>query len=396
MTEKETKKQTKATLGAHNGMPGNAKNRIRSVDEAIDDEAYIELRSDNRLVMRHAIALNLDAFKPATDEFAARPVKTYPTLQAELPPFLSVIVPNLNGKRHLPGLFAALASQTFTDYEVILADDGSTDGSVEFVEATYPDVRVLVNRRPLGFVANVNAAADAATGRILALLNNDTEPDPAWLEKLAVTICAHPDAAIVASKMRLFDQRDTLHTAGDMLGADGIPRNRGVWEADTGQFDALTTVFSGCGGGSAYRRDVWQSLGGFDPDFWMYVEDVDYAFRARLQGHEVVYAPDAVVYHKIGGSGGDTLASYYVGRNTIWNIVKNMPGGLLIKHLPAIIAAQVKIAADAIANIQGEAAQARLRGQLDGLLGIPKMLGKRRQIQNRRQVNDSAIERLLV
>ncbi len=115
MSENETKKQSKATLGAHNGMPGNAKNRIRSVDEAIDDEAYIELRSDNRLVMRHAIALNLDAFKAATDDFELRPEKNYPALQAVLPPFLSVIVPNLNGKQHLPDLFAALAKQTFTD-----------------------------------------------------------------------------------------------------------------------------------------------------------------------------------------------------------------------------------------------------------------------------------------
>lgn len=396
MSEDKTKSQAKSTLGAHTGLPGNAQNRVRSVDEAIDDEAYIELRSDNRLVMRHAIALNLDAFKPSTDEFAARPVKSYPALKAVLPPFLSVIVPNLNGKLHLPDLFAALARQTFTDFEVILADDGSTDGSVEFVEANYPEVRVLVNRRPLGFVGNVNAAADAATGRVLVLLNNDTEPDPAWLEHLALAVCTHPDAAIIASKIRLFDQRDTLHTAGDMLGADGVPRNRGVWETDRGQFDALTTVFSGCGGGSAYRRDVWQALGGFDPDFWMYLEDVDFAFRARLQGHDVVYAPDAVIYHKIGGSGGDTLASYYVGRNTIWNMVKNMPGGLLIKHLPAIAAAQIRIAADALANIQGEAAQARLRGQLAGLLGIPKMWAKRQQIQSRRQVSDSAIERLLV
>lgn len=396
MSENNTKKQPKSKLGAHNGMPGNAQNRVRSVDEAIDDEAYIELRSENRLVMRHAIALNLDAFKPATEDFELRPAKDYPALKPVLPPFLSVIVPNLNGKHHLVDLFAALGAQTFTDFEVILADDGSTDGSVEFVEAAYPDVRVLVNRRPLGFVANCNAAADAATGRVLVLLNNDTAPDPTWLEKLAVAICANPEAAIVTSKIRLFDRRDTLHTAGDMLGADGIARNRGVWEQDAGQYDRLTTVFSGCGAGSAYRRDVWQALGGFDPDFWMYLEDVDYAFRARLQGHEVVYASEAVVYHKIGGSGGDTLASYYVGRNTIWNIVKNMPGGLLIKHLPAIIAAQAKIAADAIANIRGEAAQARLRGQLDGLIGIPKMWAKRQQIQTRRQVGDSAIEKLLV
>ena len=179
---------------------------------------------------------------------------------------------------------------------------------------------------------NCNTAADAARGRYIVLLNNDTEPEPTWLAELVKVIVAHPEAAIIASKVLLYDRRETLHTTGDLLGQDGIPRNRGVWESDRGQYDAAGRIFSGCGAAAAYRKDVWQALGGFDDDFWMYLEDVDFGFRARLLGFAAVFAPQARVYHRLSASGGDTLASYYVGRNTIWLLAKNLPRRLLLRH----------------------------------------------------------------
>ncbi len=361
----------------------------------LQDETYETLRSQSRVVMRHNIALNLDRFKAAPEDFTPRPQREFPPLRPVRPPFFSVIVPNYNGRRFLPGLLQALERQRFQDFEVILADDASNDDSVDFVEANYPEVRVVMNRRNQGFVATANLGADLARGRVLALLNNDTEPEPDWLAELAQAICAHPDAAIVASKILLFDQRQRLHTAGDALGPDGIPRNRGVWEEDQGQYDQEVEVFSGCGGGMAVRREVWQALGGFDEDFWMYLDDVDLAFRARLMGWRVVFAPRARLYHHLSGSGGDTLSSYYVGRNTIWTLVKNMPGGLLARHLPRILAAQGRIAWEALTHIRGEAARARLRGQLDGILGLPRMARKRQLIQARRVVDEEAIARVL-
>ena len=196
--------------------------------------------------------------------------------------------------------------------------------------------------------------------------------------------------------MLLYDRRDTLHTTGDLLGTDGIPHNRGVWEVDAGQYDQAGPIFSGCGGASAYRKDVWQALGGFDEDFWMYLEDVDLGFRARLLGCEVVFAPSARVYHRLSASGGDTLSSYYVGRNTIWLIAKNMPRTLLLRNAPHIVRSQVRIAVDALRNWRGAAAQARLSGQIAGLLGLRRQLAKRHVIQPRRQVEDDEISKLLV
>jgi GT2 family glycosyltransferase len=360
-----------------------------------EDETYSALRADNRVVMRHNIALNLESFAAATEEFTPRSGREYTALKTVRPPFFSVVIPNYNGRRHLATLFDALKAQTFGDFEVIFADDASHDDSVSFVEQSYAhdlNLRIMVNRQNLGFVASVNAAADTARGRVLVLLNNDTEPEPSWLVELAKAICAHPDAAIIASKLLLFDKRDRLHTAGDTLGKDGLPRNRGVWEKDQGQHDAATEIFSGCGGAVAIRRQVWQALGGFDEDFWMYLEDVDFAFRAQLSGWRTLLAPKARVYHKLSSSGGDDLSSYYVGRNTIWMIVKNMPMSLLLRYLPQILGAQINIAVDAFRNLRGTAARQRLRGQLSGLRGIPAQWGKRRLIQQRRWVEDATIE----
>lgn len=367
----------------------------KSINSIVGDETYGSLQQENRVVMRHAIALNIDSFRAAPEDFVARPARDYPQLQTVAAPFLSVIIPNFNGKRFLATVFNALRAQSLRDFEIILADDASSDDSVAFTEANYPEVRLLVNRSNLGFARNCNMAADAARGRVIVFLNNDTEPEATWLEELVKVIVTNPRAAIVSSKLLLFSERNKIHSAGDLLGSDGIPRNRGVWEIDRGQYDSQPQIFSGCGGAVAYRKDIWSALGGFDDDFWMYLEDVDFAFRAQLEGYEAIFAPKARVYHHLSATGGGTMASYYVGRNTLWMIVKNMPRGLLIRNLPQIALAQLQVTIDALRNIQGEAAQARLRGQLAGLLGLPKILAKRKVIQPRRQIEDAELARKL-
>lgn len=359
----------------------------------VEDATYGELRENNRVVMRHQIALNLDSFRAAPEDFQPRPIRLYPPLQTVATPFFSIIVPTLNGMSWIPTLMEALANQSFRDFETIVVDDGSTDHTVDWLEENYPDVRVVVNRQNKGFVASCNTGADVARGRIIVFLNNDTEPEKTWAEALALAICSHPDSGIFASKLLLFDQRDTIHSAGDALGADGIPRNRGVWQVDKGQFDGDTAVFGGCGGAVAYRRDVWSSLGGFDEQFWMYIEDADFAFRAQLLGWEATFVPSARVYHHLSATGGGTLASYFVGRNTIWMIAKNMPRTLLWRNFPQIVGAQLRIALDALCNWRGEAARARLRGQIAGLAGLPGILRKRAVVQPRRVLDDFELAR---
>jgi len=312
--------------------------------------------------------------------------------------FASVIIPNYNGLRFMRTCLDALWAQTYPAErtEIILVDDASTDESVGFVQANYPEMKIVRLEHNSGLAAGCNAGARVAAGDLLVMLNNDTEVEPGWLAALVDAAVAHPAAGALASKMLLFDRRDTLHNAGDLMGTDGVPRNRGVWEKDTGQFDASLTVFGGCGGAVAYRREAWEQAGGFDERLFMYLEDVDLAWRLRLLGWAAVFAPGARVYHQLSATGGGQLASYYVGRNTIWVIAKDMPGPLIRRHLGRIVRAQWQVARDALHAWRGASARARLRGQLAGLLGLPKVLGWRRATQQTRRIPLDELERLLI
>jgi GT2 family glycosyltransferase len=310
-------------------------------------------------------------------------------------PLVSIVIPNWNGIAHLPTCLDALRVQTYPRIEVIVADNASTDGSQALITQHYPEVCLIALPANRGFTGACNAGIDVAKGAAVVLLNNDTEATPTWLEEIIAAFERHPEAGMVASKMLLFDQRDTLHTAGDFYRVNGLPGNRGVWQKDDGSFDAEEYVFSACGGTSAYRRAMLEQIGTLDDDFFFSCEDVDLGWRAQLAGWKAVYAPRAVVYHHLAATGGGTTASFYDGRNTLWVIAKNYPGSLLHKHWPKILAAQVNRAWSAIKAWRGQAARATLRGMLAGVATLPRALHKRRAIQGMRTVSDEYLENLL-
>ncbi len=311
---------------------------------------------------------------------------------------VSIIIPNYNGLRFLPTCLDALRGQTYPreQTEVILVDDASSDASIAFVRQHTPEVQIVPLARNSGLAVGCNAGAQVARGELLVMLNNDTEAEPGWLAALVEMAEAHPHAGAIASKMLLFDRRDTLHNAGDTMGADGIPRNRGVWERDAGQYDHDLAIFGGCGGGVMYRRAAWDQAGGFDERLFMYLEDVDLAWRLQLLGWEAVFAPAARLYHHLSATGGGVLASYYVGRNTIWVIAKDMPGPLIRKYWRRIWAAQWRVTRDALGAWRGASARARLRGQLAGVIGLPRISGWRRAVQQSRSVPVETLDGLLV
>ncbi len=309
-------------------------------------------------------------------------------------PLVSIVIPNWNGIKHLPTCLDSLGRQTYQPLEVIVADNASSDGSQELLRASYPQVQLVQLPQNQGFTGACNAGMRAARGAIIALLNNDTEVDPAWVAEIVSAFERHSEAGIVASKMLLFDQRDTLHTAGDFYRVDGRPGNRGVWQKDI-DYGTEEYVFSACGGSAAYRRTLLDEIGLLDDDFFFSCEDVDLAWRAQLAGWRCVYAPQAVVYHRLAATGGGTTASFYDGRNYLWLIAKNYPGPLLRKYWRQVVGAQLKLAGDAIKAWRGEAARARLRGMVSGLLTLPSALRKRRSIQSRRKVSLEYIESIL-
>jgi len=309
-------------------------------------------------------------------------------------PLISIIIPNWNGLRFLETCLNALAAQTYAQTEVIIVDNASSDGSQAFIREHYDWVRLVDLPENRGFTGACNAGIKAATGEIIALLNNDTEVDPKWAEAVVDAFRRYPDVGLVASKMLLFDQRDTLHTAGDGFTSDGRPYNRGVWQKDTGQYHE-GYVFSACGGSSAYRRVMLDEIGLLDDDLFFSLEDIDLGWRAQLQGWHALYTPHAIVYHHLSATGGGVTASYYDGRNLLHILGKNLPRPLWRKYGAAIVRRQLGQMWGALKAWRGAAARARLRGMLRGVLDVPRILQKRRIVQARRRVSIDYIDSIL-
>ncbi len=303
-------------------------------------------------------------------------------------PTLSVLIPNYDGLAHLPACLESLRQQSFQDFEILLVDDGSRDGSADWVRRNHPHVRVLALSRNVGLAAAVNRGLHLASGEGILLLNNDTALDPHCLAALVRAAVEYREIPCFASKIRLFERREVLHSAGDLYGLDGIPRNRGAWEEDTGQYDDRCEVFGPCGAAAYYRRALLEELsagpGPFDERLFMYLEDVDLAWRAQLRGYRCRFVPEAVVYHKVSATAGGPLASYYVGRNTLLVLVKDVPGPILRRNWRRVVRAQLQVARDALRSGRGAAARARLRGQCAGLLMMASWWPIRRKVQRSR------------
>jgi len=309
-------------------------------------------------------------------------------------PRLSVIILNYDGRRWLPACLDAVAAQRGApDFETILVDNGSTDGSVAFVRTAYPHVRVVETGTNLGFAAGNNAGAHAASGEWLVFLNNDTVADPRWLASLWAAQVERPEYALITSQLVFLHDPSVVDSAGD-----GYMRAGGAFKhghgAASSSFGASREVFGACGGAFMIRREVYDELGGFDGRFFMVFEDVDLSYRARLRGHRVWYAADAIVKHAGSGSLGtiSPAAVFYGQRNLEWTWIKNTPRDLL---LATAVSHAVYAAAGVLHYARLGLGGPALRGKWAALRALPAVLADRRAVQASRAVESPALERLM-
>lgn len=302
---------------------------------------------------------------------------------------ISVIVLNYNGKGFLDGCLTSLASQTYSDFEVIVVDNGSRDGSPEYVKENYPWVRLAKNEENLGFAGGTNAGIRAAKGEFILTLNNDSRADSRFIEEL-IKPMADPEVGVCAAKMLFPDGR--INSAGICISRSGAAWDRGMFEPDRGQYEFVEEVFGACAGAALYRREMMDEIGLFDEDFFLYLEDVDLAFRARLAGWKCIYVPGARVIHHHGGTAGvgSDLAVYYGNRNIVWYPIKDFPFRLLITSLPFIVARNLAVIPYYALRGQGGVI---LKSKLDALKGVVKMMGKRKDVV--RRVDYSQIKRFV-
>ncbi len=248
-------------------------------------------------------------------------------------PSASVVVVNYNGRHFLADCLGALERQALPRhrYEILLIDNASRDGSAEYVRANFPGVRVVEAGGNLGFTGANNLGFRLARGRHIVLLNNDTRPGPGWLAAL-VAAAQGERVGGVTSRLLFRDEPGVVNSTGLVLYRDGRGGDRHRGEPDGPATRRPAEVFGGSGASLLLTRELLDDVGGFDPDLFMYYEDLDLAWRARLRGWRFVYAPDSVVHHVCGGSTGPAspLLVRQVERNRALVCLRNAPPFLAV------------------------------------------------------------------
>jgi GT2 family glycosyltransferase len=284
----------------------------------------------------------------------------------------TLVIPTWNGRHLLDVCLAALRFQTWRDFAIVVVDNGSTDGTVAWMQECHPAVQVIGNGENRGFAAAVNQGIRASDSRYIVTLNNDTEPEPGWLAALVAAAENEPTVGMCASKMLFADRSAIINSTGICLDRAGIAWDRRGGELDDASEVEPVEVFGPCGGAALYRRAMLDEIGLFDEDFFAYLEDVDLAWRARRAGWRCLFVPTARVFHRHSATSkeGSPFKSYQLGRNKVWLIAKNYPVQRLWRFVPAVLLYDLLAVLFAVITRRDVYA---LRGRLAALAGVRMM-----------------------
>lgn len=309
-------------------------------------------------------------------------------------PAISVIIVNYNSGQRLQRCIERLERQTYRDFEILVFDNASSDGSLASAGAALAGATVVNSKENLGFAAANNRAAKLAKGEWLAFLNPDAYAEQDWLEQLHAGVLRYPFAEAFGSTQLNADNPDELDGAGDVFHAFGIPY-RGHFGWPTAKLPSEGECFAPCAAAAMYRAETFTRLGGFDERFFCYGEDVDLGFRLRLSGGRVVQLSGARVLHEGSGVTGrySDFTVYHGNRNRIWTTYKNMPAALYWPLAPLRLAADLYLCLRAFSVGRG---RVYMRAVMDGYGGLARFAADRRRLQHGRKVSVGAVASSLV
>jgi GT2 family glycosyltransferase len=330
---------------------------------------------------------------------------------APTPP-LTVVVVNWNRRELLESCLESLAEQSVTGFEVILVDNGSTDGSVaateRFRNSSKFRLQIIQNPENYGFCRGNNIGIETARGELIALLNNDAVADRRWLEELAGAF-HDPGVGMAASKILVYEDPQRIDKVGHLLYPDGQNRGRGTGEVDRGQYDQVEEVLWPDGCAAMYRRSMLEEVGGFDEDFFAYADDAELGLRGRAAGWRCLYIPTAVVRHHRGATLGLASARRMelIERNRILLVVKHFPLGMLAASFGYFA---LRVGAGVWASVRGKGETRRfpgaggklflarcfVRANLEAVKMVPVMWRKRRLLRARRKLTSTQLRELLL
>ncbi|MBI5589573.1 MAG: glycosyltransferase family 2 protein [Deltaproteobacteria bacterium] len=304
-------------------------------------------------------------------------------------PDATIVIPSFNGLHLLKTCLQSIGNQGAYAFEVVLVDNGSEDGTSDWVKRHYPKIEIIRFNANKGFSVAVNEGIRRSSGRYIFLLNNDTELGPDCLEIMIQTADANGGYASFAPKMIQYHNRKLLDGAGDGVFRGGGGYRLGTREPDGALWDHPVRVFGACAGAALYCRVFFEEAGKFDEDFFAYLEDVDINFRAARLGLRCLYVPGARVYHmgsQTSGSSLNTFTACWTTQNMIRVVVHNYPLSILLRQWPVIMLHHFGWL---ILMILRRQFPSYIKGIRAAFYGFPVMLKKRNRWRTRKTVSDS-------
>jgi GT2 family glycosyltransferase len=323
-------------------------------------------------------------------------------------PLISVVMLNWNGAQVVEECLRSLQEQTYHPLEVIVVDNASTDHSVDLIRGKFPEFKLIVNDKNLGFGGGNNVGICTSQGKYIMMLNNDTRLDPKCVEELKRSIEKDNNYGACASKILLESDPDVIDGVGILVCPDGLSFGRGRLEKRD-RYEGEEEIFFAADCACLYRREMLDDIGLYDEDFFAYADETDMGWRAQLAGWKCIYSPKAIVYHLHSISSGGRYSSFkafLVERNRIWVALKNFPISLIILGqfytlwryiFQAYGALRGKGAAGRFTNnfSKVELVKILLKAYLSACKQVPLMLKKRKMIQKKKRITNREIYRLI-
>ena len=324
-------------------------------------------------------------------------------------PLVSIIIVNWNGQPLLKENLEALLQQTYKNFEIIMVDNGSQDGSVEWLQEHYGDViKIIPLAENTGFAHGNNVGIAVSRGELLALVNNDVVVKPDWLAALIDCMSAHPEAGMVGSKVLNYFRPDEIDNLGHLIYPDAVNRGWCRLEKDCGEHEEVVEILFPSACAALYRKSMLLEVGLFDDSFFAYHDDVDVGLKGRLLGYSALYCPKAIAYHKFSMSAGaySPLKAFLVERNRIWVLLKVFPWPDIMAS-PWYTAKRYLFQAMGAFRRQGAAARLAetsgfhtlilitLRAYLSAFRQLPGILKKRRTLYRLKRINNRDFRNLI-
>lgn len=329
---------------------------------------------------------------------------------------VTVVIANWNGLKYLKECFDSLSNQTYDDFKIIFVDNGSDDGSVDFVKTHYPETEIIEFGENTGFARGYNAGIEKAlqdeNTRYAVVLNNDTNLDPKCMETLVACVKRHPEAASIQPKVLNFFEKRKIDCAGILISSDGVATNRGYGKKDGPKFEEESEIFGANGTASLFTRQALEETQMkpgeyFDNDFFAYYEDTDLAWRMRLAGFNSYFCPQAKIFHIHSATAGKIsgFKAYYLNRNRFFVLIKNYPFcrliGILFILTPIryallffrVIMKKGRKGEEIAGQKKNTVAKEIFRAWGSVAANLPRLIRKRKDVQEKKEVSKKEIRR---